>query len=136
MRATVLLLVLVSGCATNHFGRLPPLSVAEQGAYTCRELELEMAKAKAFVTDIEAQSKGVSGKDVLGFLGDFGIGNSIEYQEATKSGMARLTQLSTLFIAKECAWTISPVATPLGDLPAAVVAPTSAKSPQCVSSHC
>jgi hypothetical protein len=116
MQRLALLLALVAGiagCATNHFGRMPPLSDVERGAYTCREIEIEMAKAAAFVNDIVAQSKGVSEQDVLGFLGDFGIGNSIEYQEATASGMQRLASLNQLFTERQCEWTITPVAAPV-----------------------
>lgn len=115
MKTPLLIVPLVlslSACATVNYGRLQPLTSAEQSMYTCREAEIEIAKATDFLKNIEAQKAGISDADVLGFLGDFGIGNSIEYSEATKSGVARLTQLQELFAAKQCQATATAVGIP------------------------
>jgi len=110
-----LIVALTAGCATVNYGRVQPLSNAERSLYTCREIELEIAKASDFLRNIEEQKKGISDKDVLAFLGDFGIGNSMEYADATKSGVERLTQLQELHAANQCPSTavaVVPAVTP------------------------
>ncbi len=43
-----------------------------------------------------------TGKDVLSFLGDFGIGDSMEYSEAIESGTTRISDLQELKREKGC----------------------------------
>lgn len=93
---------LLTACATVNYGRVPSLSDAERTAYTCHEIDIELVKAQSFVDGVVAQAKGVSGKDVLGFLGDFGIGNSLEYDEAIASGTQRVIDLKELQRVKGC----------------------------------
>jgi hypothetical protein len=58
----------------------------------------------------EAAAK-FTGKDVLGFLGDFGIGNNMEYRDAMKSGTTRGAALTELRAQKNCTKTAVPAAT-------------------------
>jgi hypothetical protein len=87
--------VLLGGCATKRYGRMPSLTTAEGRLLSCNEIEREIAKTRAFIDDIEAT--GFDGRDVLGILGDFGIGNAMERSDAIKSGRERLEALEQLY---------------------------------------
>lgn len=94
--------LVVSGCATQRYGRAAPVGSAEQQLLTCDSIALEMAKNEAFLEDIRRQRSDISGAHVLGALGDFGIGNTLEGDAAEKSGMERRAQLQSLQQAKKC----------------------------------
>ncbi len=68
---------------------------------TCREVDLELAKTRGFVDQVNKESE-FSGRDVLAFLGDFGIGNSLEKSAALESANKRIEQLQTLRDTKKC----------------------------------
>jgi hypothetical protein len=88
------------GCATKRYGRQTELSDVEKTQLTCRELDIEIAKVRAFQDQVNKD--GFDGRDVLGILGDFGIGNSMERGDALKSAERRLQQLQDLRQAKNC----------------------------------
>lgn len=96
MRALVLAVsccaLAVSGCATKRYGRLQPLTVAEQQAYDCRQLDIEIAKVEAFREQV-ANGAEFNLASVAGFLGDWGIGNSMERNDADKSATQRMNDL-------------------------------------------
>lgn len=103
IRATfVLLFVLLAGCATQRYGRQNEVSEAEKSMLTCREIQLETAKAEEFLTNLRMQRADTNGAHVLGFLGDFGIGNSMEGDAAELSGQKRLKQLKDISVQKNC----------------------------------
>jgi hypothetical protein len=91
----------VAGCATKTYGRLGPLTSFEKDSMTCREIALDAARTNGFVERVTTESQ-FSGKDVLAFLGDFGIGNSMERQAAMESATTRQRQLGELRVAKGC----------------------------------
>ena len=62
---------------------------------TCREIDLEIAKTDGFKDHVESESQ-FSGRSVLSFLGDFGIGNVMEKNAALKSADERRDMLQTL----------------------------------------
>lgn len=104
MRSIIVLaagVMLISGCATKRYGRLTPLSGAEQASYTCREIAIELAKVQAFEDSISQGSK-TNVASVAGFLGDFGIGNSMEKGAAERSAIERRQQLDRLAMEKSC----------------------------------
>lgn len=68
---------------------------------SCREIELELAKTQGFIDHVNKES-AFSGKDVLAFLGDFGIGNSLEKTAALESADARMKQLRTIQDRSKC----------------------------------
>ena len=72
-----LTLAMTSGCATKRYGRMQELSGVERTHYTCREIELELAKVAEFRRQI-AEGAEINLASVGGFLGDFGIGNAME----------------------------------------------------------
>lgn len=104
MKTTGIILVstLAFGCATQRFGREEPVNDAEKRVLTCDQIDLELAKTESFLKNTTDQSAKFTGKDVLGFLGDFGIGNAMEYNDAMKSGTTRLSQLSNLQTERNC----------------------------------
>jgi len=91
----------ISGCATKRYGRLQPVSDIEAASYSCRELELEAAKCRQFLEQVSEEAS-IDGASVLGFLGDFGIGNAMERGEAEESARARLEQIRELQQQKGC----------------------------------
>ncbi len=93
---------MITACATQRYGRLTPLSEVEKKVFTCKEIEIEIAKANEFLSDIRIQRANTSGAHILGFLGDFGIGNVIEGDAAILSGETRLKELGGLKTAKDC----------------------------------
>lgn len=99
--AVILPALLAAGCATKRYGRLQPLTGAERVAYTCREIDLEIAKVQAFQQQvIEGAQFNVA--SVLGILGDYGIGNSMERSSAEASAARRLGQLNDLKSERGC----------------------------------
>lgn len=97
---------MVSGCATKRYGRAQPLSSFEESEYTCRDIQLEIHKVEAFEDQIRDNAR-IDGRSVLGFLGDFGIGNAMERSEAEESARMRKDDLYRLYTAKGCRGTSS-----------------------------
>jgi hypothetical protein len=102
--AKIILLVLMvasSGCATKHYGRMTTLSGMEKSAYDCKNIEIEIAKCEEFINQVENESS-LDGRSVLSFLGDYGIGNKMEKDDAMKSARERLSALKALKYEKHC----------------------------------
>lgn len=93
--------ILLSGCATKHYGRQPGLTSFEENTLTCREMDLEIAKVNGFLRTVDDESS-FDGRSVLSFLGDFGVGNVMEKNSAVDSANNRLEQLNKLKKQKQC----------------------------------
>lgn len=110
---TGLVMLTLTSCATQRYGRLTPLSPGERASLTCKQIIDEIEKAEYFLADIRRQRNETTGAHVLGALGDFGIGNVMEGDAAEKSGTDRLDELKVLQGGKGCkssgAATSSPV---------------------------
>lgn len=91
----------MSGCATKNYGRQGELTTFEQQTMTCREIELETAKVHGYLDHVEKESQ-FDGRSVLSFLGDFGIGNTMEKSAAMEAAHKRLSQLQLARSAKSC----------------------------------
>jgi hypothetical protein len=106
--AAIALIVIssTSGCATKHYGRQGALSSVEKDAMTCREIDLEIAKVRGFVDQVNKES-AFSGLDVLAILGDFGIGNNLEKSAALESANKRIEQLNDQRNARKCSANLS-----------------------------
>jgi hypothetical protein len=103
MRATVMLIVIfVTGCSTERFGREQRVTAAETTSLACEQIDLEIAKVEGFLNDTEAQWEGTHGRRFLGFMGDFGIGNRMEHNDAIESADTRRQQLLDLRTSKKC----------------------------------
>ena len=96
------LLAISFGCATERFGRQTSLTEYERKVYSCKDIELEMAKTSGFIQEITEARKDFKGTDVWGLLGDFGIGNAMEFSNAMESATERLKQLEELKVEKGC----------------------------------
>jgi hypothetical protein len=96
-----LLAVGLVGCATKNYGRQGQLSDYEKQTMSCSDIDLEEAKVGGWMATINQES-GFDGRDALAVMGDFGIGNSMEKRAALKSANARLCQLQTLAVSKQC----------------------------------
>lgn len=92
---------LFSGCATKRYGRMTALSGMEKNLYDCKDIELEISKVEKFILEVNEGGE-IDLRSVAGFLGDFGIGNSMEKNEALKSAYAKLEELKQLKIEKDC----------------------------------
>lgn len=99
--ALVILAVGLQGCATKHYGRLGELTRMEKDRMTCREIALDRARTHGFIEKVNSESRFDS-KDVLAFLGDFGIGNAMEKDAAMASATTRMKQLDELAAEKKC----------------------------------
>jgi hypothetical protein len=112
MRVVAPLLIaacLLSGCATKRYVRMQPLTGAERAYYTCRDVDLEIAKVQSFQTQV-AEGAQFNVASVLGILGDYGIGNSMERHSAEASAARRLQDLYDLKAQRGCAGSaLSPV---------------------------
>jgi hypothetical protein len=98
---SALVIVSIQGCATKTYGRQGTLTSYEKDSMTCREIDLELAKARGFVDHVNKESE-FSGRDVLAILGDFGIGNNMEKSAALESANKRIKQLRDIRDAKKC----------------------------------
>jgi hypothetical protein len=91
----------VSGCATKRYGRLTSVSPMEMDKLSCEQLSLEIAKVESFELDVEKGAE-FNWKSVAGFLGDYGIGNTLEKNAAVKSAKERKVQLREAQASKGC----------------------------------
>lgn len=99
-------LVLISGCSTKNYGRQGELTQYEKETMSCREIELEEAKVHGFLQHVDKESQ-FDGRSVLSFLGDFGIGNTMEKNSTLESANSRLSQLQLLRVKNGCTTGIS-----------------------------
>jgi hypothetical protein len=83
----------LAACATQRYGRMTDVSTLERQELNCREIRIEMAKADEFLKSVRTERAGTNGAHVLGFLGDFGIGNVMEGNAAEASGLKRQQEL-------------------------------------------
>lgn len=104
MKVAVVLIVMgvtLVGCSTKNYGRQGSLTEYESSRMTCSDIELEEAKVHGWIDRVNQESSFDS-KDALAIMGDFGIGNSMEKKAAIKSANARLCQLQTVAVSKQC----------------------------------
>jgi hypothetical protein len=94
--------IAISGCATQRYGRQTEVSQTEKQYLECKDIRIEIAKTEEFLSNVRMQRRSTNGMHVLGALGDFGIGNSIEGDEAELSGEKRLKALRDLSTQKRC----------------------------------
>lgn len=99
---TLALCLTVAACSTQRYGRAMPVSETERQTLNCREIQIEAAKTEEFLYDVRRTRKDTNAAHVLGFLGDFGIGNVMEGDAAELSGETRLKSLRDLKQAKGC----------------------------------
>jgi uncharacterized membrane protein YjgN (DUF898 family) len=99
---SLIIMLALAACATQRYGRMTPLSEIEKQEYSCKEIKIESAKTDEFLNSVKMQRHDTNGAHVMGFLGDFGIGNVTEGDAAELSGEKRLSELKSLNTQKEC----------------------------------
>ncbi|HEO9718510.1 TPA: hypothetical protein QIM56_000849 [Morganella morganii subsp. morganii] len=87
--------LLLSACATKQYPQAAAISAEESSLMDCRDIKKEIAATHSIEQDIEKTGE-FDGKTILGFLGDFGIGNGIAKGDAREKISARLGQLMRL----------------------------------------
>ncbi|WP_261460696.1 hypothetical protein [Serratia liquefaciens] len=92
---SALAILLVAGCATKQYPQAPMVSTEEASTFDCKALEQEIAKGHSMQEQID-QTGQFDGRTVLGFLGDFGIGNGMAKSDARQKVQSRLIQLESL----------------------------------------
>ena len=96
----LLAIALNTGCATKRYGRMQPVTETEAQYYDCRDIEIQLSMIAAFrqkIADAELDARSVAA-----FLGDFGIGNAMEKDDALDSAAAREEDLLELKTEKGC----------------------------------
>ncbi len=96
----VLAVAMTAGCATKRYGRMQPITDTEAQYYDCKDIEIELSKIAAFRQEIADAE--MDGRSVVAFLGDFGIGNAMEKDDALDSAAAREADLLNLKTEKGC----------------------------------
>ncbi len=98
--ALLVLLLVLPGCATKRYGRMQDLTGYETSRYTLDDIDMELAKIEAFELQV-AKGSEFNLLSVASFLGDYGIGNTIEKNAALRTAKERKVQLLNLKAQKE-----------------------------------
>lgn len=93
--------IAITACATKRYPIATPMSSAEASLMTCENLELELLRTEQVEQKINETGK-FSGKTVLGFLGDFGIGNAMAKSEARTALSERRKTIREGQVSKGC----------------------------------
>lgn len=94
-----LLALVLTGCATKQYPQAAAVTPEETAMLNCNALDQELVKAHSVQHDIE-QTGQFDALTVLGFVGDFGLGNGIAKYNATRKAEKRVTALQSLKAAK------------------------------------
>ncbi len=94
LRLIIVAMMLV-GCATKQYPQAPAVTTEETTAFDCKAVEQEIVKAHSVQSEISETGR-FDVLTVLGFIGDFGLGNGLAKHSATKKADVRLNQLESL----------------------------------------
>ncbi len=92
-------ILLLSGCALKQYPQSPKVSDEEAQTYNCAALDQEIAKSHSVQQQIDKTGE-FDALTVIGFIGDFGIGNGIAKASANKHATVRLNELEQLKAAR------------------------------------
>ncbi|MDF7658495.1 hypothetical protein PUG81_05905 [Erwiniaceae bacterium L1_54_6] len=93
--ACLFIILLLSGCALKQYPQSAKVSDEEAKNDDCATLQQEIAKSHDVQQQI-AKTGQFDALTVVGFVGDFGIGNGIAKARANQKATARLQQLEAL----------------------------------------
>lgn len=96
-----LCLFLLASCATKQYPQAPSVTSEEASAFDCKALNQEIAKAHSVQNQIK-ETGNFDARTVMGFIGDFGLGNGLAKSAATEKADSRLMQLQNIKIARNC----------------------------------
>lgn len=88
-------ILFLSGCALKQYPQSPKVSDEEAQTYNCAALDQEIAKSHSVQQQIDKTGE-FDALTVIGFIGDFGIGNGIAKASANKHASTRLNELEQL----------------------------------------
>ncbi len=94
-KPVTLIALLLSCCALKQYPQSANVSDAEAQTYDCAALNHEIGKSQSVQQQI-GKTGEFDALTVLGFVGDFGIGNGIAKASASSKATARLEQLQKL----------------------------------------
>lgn len=97
MKKTFILVIVftLAGCATKHYPQAPSITGEDVAAFDCNALHQEIAKVHGVQNEIK-ETGNFDIRTLMGFIGDFGIGNGLAKRSATEKANARLAQLESL----------------------------------------
>jgi hypothetical protein len=106
MKGQLVLLIAIiifstTACATKRYPIATPMSSAEASMMTCKDLQLELLRADQVEKKINETGEFDS-KTVIGFLGDFGIGNGMAKSEARNALADRRRTIHEAQLSKGC----------------------------------
>ena len=96
---SAMLVMLLSGCATKQYPQAAAVTPEETAMLDCKMLGQEIVKAQGMQGEIDHPGR-FNALTVLGFVGDFGLGNGIARLSASHKADTRLQQLQSLKAAK------------------------------------
>ncbi len=91
--------LLLSGCALKRYPASPPVSEVQKTVFECPDVEKAIASQQKVQSEIDKTGK-FDGLTVLGFIGDFGIGNGVAKSLAQKHADERMNALKKLEASK------------------------------------
>lgn len=91
----ICVVVLLSGCALKQYPQAQEVSPVQASSLDCPAIDSEIARTHEIQQEI-ARKGSFDGLTVLGFVGDFGIGNGVAKYRASKKAEDRLAQLEAL----------------------------------------
>jgi hypothetical protein len=97
----VVLLLGLGGCAVKSYGRLAPLTEQEKAQLSCRQIDLEIARARAYRATVKAESD-FTGRNTFDVVGMIASGNADEKPKAVASADHRIRELIELRQRKMC----------------------------------
>jgi hypothetical protein len=93
--------IALNACATKRYPIATPISPAEASLMTCENFELELLRTDQVERQINETGE-FDGKTILGFLGDFGIGNGMAKSEAQTAIEVRRNTIREAQVTKGC----------------------------------
>ena len=99
--AAVLAIAVTSGCATKRYPIATPLSEAEIELMDCDALQLELIRSEQVRAQINETAE-TDWRSVAGFLGDYGIGNTMAKNEAESALTDRVSSIRAAQARKDC----------------------------------
>ncbi|WP_437612101.1 hypothetical protein [Erwinia sp. V71] len=93
--AGIIVVLLLSGCALKQYPQAEEVSPVQASNLDCPAIDREISRTHEIQQEI-ARKGSFDGLTVLGFIGDFGIGNGVAKHRASKKAQERLAQLDAL----------------------------------------
>ncbi|WP_034915011.1 hypothetical protein [Erwinia sp. 9145] len=87
--------IVLSGCALKRYPDSPPVTDVQATIWDCDNVTERIAAQQRVQSKIDKTGEFDS-LTVLGFLGDFGIGNGVVKNRAQKAADRRMARLKTL----------------------------------------